>query len=134
MSILVSILLSLIGFVCSNISLFLHNLYFISISSFMCHAYFMVSEKNSDSVCMYAFYNAYSFYVHWYSVFPSGLNVVFDKCNGWQSYQMIKNIYFNYKQNQFGSFMLIQKIIHGNNQKNDYILIAYKQSALDYLC
>lgn len=52
MSILVSILLSLIGFVCLNFSLFLHNLYFISISSFMCHAYFMVSEKNFDKVCV----------------------------------------------------------------------------------
>lgn len=91
MSILVSILLNLIGFVCLNFSLFLHNLYFISISNFMCHAHFMVSEKNSDSVCVYAFHNAYDFYVHRYVFFP-GLSVLLHKCNGWQGYQMIKNI------------------------------------------
>lgn len=95
MSILVSILLSLIGFVCLNISLFPHNLYFISISSFMCHAYFMVSEKNSDKVCVCMHFTMHTVFMCIGTCFSPGLNVVFDKCNGWQSYQMIKNIYFN---------------------------------------
>lgn len=52
----------------------------------------MVSEKEFwQSVCMYAFHNAYNFYVHQYMFFP-GLNMLFHKCNGWQGFQMIKNI------------------------------------------
>lgn len=51
----------------------------------------MVSEKNSDSVYVYAFHNAYNFYVHWYVFFP-GLSVLLHKCNGWQGYQMVKNM------------------------------------------
>lgn len=64
----------------------------------MCHAYFMVSEKNSDSVCMYAFHNAYNFYVHQYMFFP-GLNVLFHHRNGWQGFQMIKK-HFNLNNGQ----------------------------------
>lgn len=63
----------------------------------------MVSEKNSDSVCVcvYASHNAYKFYVHQY-VFFSGLNVLFHQCNGWQGYQMIKEHFkLNKEQNQF---------------------------------
>lgn len=92
MSILVSILLSLIGFVCLNFSLFLHNLYFISISNFMCHAYFIVSEKNSGKVCVCMHFTMHTIFMCIGTCFSLALNVLFHECNGWQGYQMIKNI------------------------------------------
>lgn len=42
-------------------------------------------------IYIYAFHNAYNFYVHQYMFFPD-LNVLFHKCYGWQGYQMIKKI------------------------------------------
>lgn len=111
MSVLVSILLSWIGFVCLIFSLFLHNLYFISISSSMCHTYFTVSERGSDRMFICILYNAQSLCVQQYMFFP-GLNVLFPKWNERQGYQMIKNIIVHTVSTaSFGSLVLTQKFI-----------------------
>lgn len=113
MSVLVSILLSWIGFVCLIFSLFLHNLYFISISSSMCHTYFTVFEKGSDKKIFYACIVRCTHCVQQYMFFP-GLNVLFPRWNERQGYQMIKSIIVHTVSTvSLRSFVLMQKCIYG---------------------